>query len=119
MYLLPKTITKRLDKQKNSFGRGDTKRKYMKWAVICKSKTKGGLGIKDIIKMNISLMCKWSWGLENEDGLWQEVVRNKYIRGETVGTVKHRLDNSPVWTDLLEIKNMYLKGRKVETKNGK
>jgi hypothetical protein len=31
----------------------------------------GGSGIKDIRKMNISLLCKWWWKLENEDGLWQ------------------------------------------------
>jgi hypothetical protein len=24
--------------------------------------------------MNISMLCKWWWKLENEDGLWQQVV---------------------------------------------
>jgi hypothetical protein len=123
MYFLPETITERLDKQRRIFfwQGGSTKRKYrlLKWAVICKSKKKGGLGIKDIRKMNISLLCKWWWKLENEDGMWQEVVRNKYMLGETVGTVKHMLDNSPTWTDLLKTKNIYLRGRKVETENGK
>jgi hypothetical protein len=28
---------------------------------ICKSKNKGGLGITDIRKTNISLLCKWWW----------------------------------------------------------
>ena len=41
----------------------------MKWDVICLDKKKGGLGIKDIFKMNISLLCKWWWKLEKEDGL--------------------------------------------------
>jgi hypothetical protein len=31
-------------------------------------KSKGGLGVKDLNKFNISLMCKWWWKLENEDG---------------------------------------------------
>jgi hypothetical protein len=39
--------------------------------------------------MNISLLCKWWWKLDNEDGLWQDVVRNKYMLGEAVGTVRH------------------------------
>jgi hypothetical protein len=77
------------------------------------------LGIKDIRKMNISLLCKWWWKLENEDGLWQQVVKAKYLRGELVSTVRHRLTDSPVWTDLLKVKSLYLKGRKVEIKNGK
>jgi hypothetical protein len=42
---------------------------------ICKSKKKGGLGIKNLRKMNISLLCKWWWMLEKEDGLWHEIVR--------------------------------------------
>jgi hypothetical protein len=29
---------------------------------------KGGLGIKDIRKMNISLLCKRWWRLDTEDG---------------------------------------------------
>jgi hypothetical protein len=78
MYLLPKTTTDRLDKQRRVFfwQGGSTKRKYrlLRWGCICKSKKNGGLGIKDIRKMNISMLCKWWWKLENEDGLWQQVV---------------------------------------------
>jgi hypothetical protein len=70
VYLLPKTVTCELDKQRRTFfwQGGSTKKKYrlLKWELICKSKKKGGLGIKDMRKMNISLMCKWWWRLENE-----------------------------------------------------
>jgi hypothetical protein len=44
---------------------------------------------------------------------------SKYLHGDLVSTVKHRLNDSPIWTDLLKIKNLHLIGRKVETKNGK
>ena len=74
MYLLPKTVTNKLDKQMRTFfwkGNG-LKRKYhlIKWGIICQSKEKGGLGIKSIRKMNISLLSKWWWKLHNENGLW-------------------------------------------------
>ena len=63
MYLLPQTITQQLDKQRRTFfwQGGGTKRKYhlVKWEVICKNKKKGGIGVKDIRKMNLSLLCKW------------------------------------------------------------
>jgi hypothetical protein len=114
-----------LDKQRRVFfwqgDRGSTKKKYrlLKWGCICKSKKNGGLGIMDIRKMNIILLCKWWWKLENEDGLWQQVVKAKYIRGGLVSTVRHKLTDSPVWTDLLKVKRLYLKGMKIETKNGK
>jgi hypothetical protein len=55
----------------------------VKWAVIItKPKKKRGLGVKDLRKMNISLLCKWWWKLESGEGLWQEIVRKKYkVRG--------------------------------------
>lgn len=54
IYLLPKTVVKDLDKVRRTFfwQRRQTKRKYhlLRWTKICKSKKKGGLGIKDIRK---------------------------------------------------------------------
>lgn len=100
MYLLPKTTVKSLDKQRRTFfwQGGGQKRKYhlVKWEIICKSKKKGGLGIKDIRKTNLSLLCKWWWKLETEEGIWQEIVRAKYLRNDLVNTVRHKIDDSPV-----------------------
>jgi hypothetical protein len=61
MYLLPKTVSKNwISKEELSFGKEGAPKKYrlVKWTTICKSKKKGGLGIKNIRKMNISLLCK-------------------------------------------------------------
>ena len=35
------------------------------------------------------------------------------------GSVKHRLDDSPIWCDLLKVKHVYLKGRAFSVKNGR
>jgi hypothetical protein len=123
MHLLRKTVSDKLDKQRRTFfwQGGITKRKYrlIKWTTICKSKKRGGLGIKNIRKMNISLLCKWRWRLENEKGLWQEVIRAKYLQKDGVGTVTLKMGDSPVWADLLKVKQIYLRGRQIITKNGK
>jgi hypothetical protein len=62
IYLLPKTVIHELDKVRRIFfwQGGNTKRKYhsVRWTIICKNKKKGGLGIKDVRKMNLSLLCK-------------------------------------------------------------
>lgn len=62
MFLFPKTVIKRMENaMRNFFWQGEsTKRKYhlVKWVTICKSKKKGGLGIKNLWKMNISLLVK-------------------------------------------------------------
>lgn len=78
----------------------------------------GGLGIKDLRRMNLSLLCKWWWRLEKEEGLWQNFVKYKYMQNKTIHEVKHRLDDSPIWHDLLKVKDIYLQGRGVIIKNG-
>jgi hypothetical protein len=77
-----KNCDKKIDTRKRFFWQGGTtKRKYhlVKWAVISKPKKKGGLGVKDPRKMNISLLCKWWWKVENGEGLWQETIRKNTI----------------------------------------
>jgi len=122
VYLLPKTTVKNLDKIRRKFfwQGGGTKKKYhlVKWEIICRSKKNGGLGIKDLRNMNISLLCKWWWKLEKEDGLWQQIVKIKYMKQQTIHDVNHRLYDSPMWNDLLKVKNIYLQGRGISVENG-
>jgi hypothetical protein len=119
---LPKTTIECLDKIRRRFfwQGGGTKKKYhlVRWEKICKSKRKVGLGIKNLRKMNVSLLSKWWWKLENKNGLWQEIVRYKYLRNNSIHDVCHKLNDSQMWYDLLKIKSIYLQGRNVSIKNG-
>lgn len=67
------------------------------------------MGIKDVRKLNVSLLCKWWWGLENENGMWQDIVKVKYLNGKPIGSVKPRTIDSPVQSDLLKIRKFYLR----------
>jgi len=57
--------------------------------------------------------------LEQEEGLWQELVKNKYLYKDSIHTVSHKLHDSPIWYDLLKVKGIYLEGRIVKIENGK
>jgi hypothetical protein len=122
VYLAPKTIFDKIDKIRRNFfwQGGGTKRKYylVKWIKICKSKKKGGLGIKDLKKMNVSLVSKWWWKLEKDDGLWQDIVKAKYLHNKSIFSVTHKAFDSPVWSDLLKVRDLYLHGRSVKICNG-
>jgi hypothetical protein len=66
-------------------GRGK-KVSWVKWEVVCKQKRNGGLGVKDIRVMNVSLLAKWHWRLlDGEKALWKDVLEVKY--GPCVGTL--------------------------------
>jgi hypothetical protein len=69
--------------------------------------------------MNISLLCKWWWKIENEEGLWQEIVRKKYKIKGGIAQLRTKQSNSPLWNDLLKIKDLYVKGRVMKIGNGK
>jgi hypothetical protein len=100
MFLMPKTTTKNLGKQRRKFfWQGGSKKKYhlIKWTKICKEEEGGG--IKNLRKMNISLLCKWWWILENENGLWQELVKLKYVHDSPVCLIKPKMNDSPCWKD--------------------
>ncbi|WVZ79760.1 LOW QUALITY PROTEIN: hypothetical protein U9M48_027301 [Paspalum notatum var. saurae] len=122
MYLLHKTVIARIDKCRRNFlwQGGSLKKKYhlVKWSRACEEKKRGGLGIKSLSKLNISLLCKWWWKLETEDGLWQDIVKVKYLNKHTVRNVGARLGDSPVWRDMLKVKSFYLQGREVVVKSG-
>jgi hypothetical protein len=69
--------------------------------------------------MNISLLCRWWWKLENEDGIWQEIVRHKYMKNRWIAQLNYETSNSPVWNDLIKIKHYYTSGRVIKLGNGK
>ena len=105
-----KTLIKNMDKISRTFCLvwWATKKKYhlVRWPKVCKSKKQGGLGIKDIMKLNLSLLCKWWWKLETEKGIWQDIIGAKYLSGQLISFVDQRHhDDSPIWADLFFLDN--------------
>jgi hypothetical protein len=50
------------------------------WKSVCQPKDDGGLGLLDLRCMNISLLVKWMWRMESSDGLWQKIIKEKYLK---------------------------------------
>ena len=78
---LPKSTCKRFDffRKRLLWHEQEGKKKYhlVNWQEICRPKEQGGLGVLDLKIMNICLLCKWLWKIENEEGLWQQMIRSK------------------------------------------
>jgi hypothetical protein len=81
--------------------RGRKRISWIKWDVICLPKKKGGLGVRDIRVVNISLLAKWRWKLLVDDqAVWKEVVKSKYgndVCGKTEIGDEHRPWFSSLW----------------------
>ncbi|MCH80431.1 LINE-1 reverse transcriptase like [Trifolium medium] len=58
---------------------GGNKVSWVKWAVVCKAKSKGGLGVRDARIVNLSLLTKRRWRLLLPGrALWKDVLVAKY-----------------------------------------
>jgi hypothetical protein len=56
-------------------------RKYhlVDWETMCTPKDIRDLGVLKLKIMNIRLLLKCFWKLENEDGIWQDILKKKYL----------------------------------------
>jgi len=80
---LPNQVWKRIVRIQREFlwgGVGGGKKiSWVKWESVCHQKRNGGLGVKDLQLMNISLLAKWRWRwLDGVRALWKRVIQSKY-----------------------------------------
>lgn len=48
-------------------------------SLVCKPKEEGGLGVRDVRVVNLSLLAKWKWRLIQErNAPWKEVLVERY-----------------------------------------
>jgi hypothetical protein len=78
---------------------------WVKWSDVCRPKDEGGLGVRDLRLMNISLLTKWRWRLlESHDLLWKSVLEAKYGAGISFTSDLTQFNNvkyaSTWWKDL-------------------
>jgi hypothetical protein len=72
------------------------KKKYRlaRWNIISQPKEQGGLGNQNIGVQNKCLLSKWLFKFINEEGLWQNLLRRKYMRTQTISHVQKKLGDS-------------------------
>ena len=62
--------------------KGDHKTPWVKWSVVCKPKSEGGLGLYDIWLVNLALPEKWRWHLIfGREALWGDIITTFYGGG--------------------------------------
>jgi hypothetical protein len=88
---VPKGVLEKIDYFRSRFFwyNDNEKKKYRltEWDIICQPIDQEGLSVKNIEVQNKGLLSKWLFKLINEDGLWQQILRKKYIINQTIGKV--------------------------------
>jgi exonuclease III len=90
---------------------GKKKLSWVKWKVVCQDKKKGGLGVRDLELVNLSLLIKWRWRLLNgvDSALWKEVLVAKYGKF-MINNVKWSCEPTPYlastwWRDIRDLES--------------
>jgi hypothetical protein len=82
------------------------------------TKVCGGLRIINLDIQNVCLLSKWVFKLLNEDGVWQQVLKRKYLRNSTSAQVSKKPGDSQFWGGLLEARDHLLTAASLWYKNG-
>lgn len=76
----------------------------------------GGLGILDLEIQNKCLLSKWLFKLFNEDGLWQEVLRKKYVKDKCLSEIEKKKQETHTFG--LDVKELLLQHGRFRVQNG-
>ena len=121
MFELPKGPCKKIEffMKRLLWREGADAKKYhlVRWEKVCQPTEMGGLGVVDLKVMNICLLSKWLWKLENGEGIWQNLVRRKYVK-ITVSACVKKPGQSHFWQGLMGVKDIFFKFRRKVIGNG-
>ena len=54
----------------------------------------------------------------NEQGVWQELLQNKYLKDKTISQMTARPTDSPFWKGLMSVKDDFLSKKSMVVGNG-
>jgi hypothetical protein len=103
--------------QSRFFWQGDSeKRKYRitNCSVVYRPKDQGGLGVHDLEVKNKALLGKCLAKLLSEDGVWQTILRRKYVGSKVIWK---SLD-SHLWASIIATKNHFFPFGSFSIKDG-
>jgi hypothetical protein len=96
-FRIPKGVLEKLDYYRSRFfWQCDEHKRSIGWqnGAFCVSLRVCVGGIIDLDIQNKCLLSKWTIKLINEDGLWQQVLKKKYLKGKTLSQVERKRGDS-------------------------
>jgi hypothetical protein len=75
---------------------------------LCQPKDQGGLGILDLDVQNTMLLSKWLYKLLTSDGMWQQLIHNKYLNSKPLSQAFWKSGDSHFWASLMKVKQDFL-----------
>ena len=92
--------------------RGDSRKiHWIKWHELCKPKSQGGMGFKDLSLFNDALLAKQTWRLlHDEHSLFYRVFKPKFFLDCSIMQAKAPSNASYAWRSIIRGREMIRKG---------
>jgi hypothetical protein len=76
------------------------------------------LGIEVLEIKKQCLLSKWLFKLLNKEGVWQELLQNKYLHSKSLAEVTVKPNDSPFWKGLIKMKDEFFSRGSFNAVNG-
>ncbi|XP_074300539.1 uncharacterized protein LOC141631816 [Silene latifolia] len=111
IFILPKTVLDKIDAMCRKFLWHGTDCKgspaLVAWRNICRTKKKGGLGLKNLHQWNIASLRKYVWWIEQKsDNLWVKWIHAIYMKNQDWQYYEPSSGASWAWRRLCGVKNI-------------
>ncbi|GJZ66992.1 hypothetical protein Tco_0630232 [Tanacetum coccineum] len=109
VFLLPKTVIKDINKVLKSFlwNQGELSKGKAKvaWLNICRPKTMGGLGLKELEVWNECMIMKHLWNIASDKNtLWVKWVNTLKLKGRSIWAINEDASDSWGWKNILKMR---------------
>jgi hypothetical protein len=94
------------------------KYRVARWNVVCQPKVLGSLSVSNLDVKNICLLSKWLYKLLNENGMCQQLLKNKYLGDKSRTQISKRPGDSHFWSGLMNIKDQFLRRGHFQVREG-
>ncbi|XP_021739763.1 uncharacterized protein LOC110706169 [Chenopodium quinoa] len=98
---------------------GDGKMHWKSWEYLCRPKSRGGMGFRDLRVFNQALLAKQGWRLiHDRDTLLYKVLKAKYFKSSDFIEARRGFDPSYTWRSIWGAKSLLLEGLIWRVDNG-
>ena len=122
-FKLPNSLCEKLTAMVRKFWWGQRKDEnkipWLSWEKLCESKSKGGMGFKNLKLLNLALLAKQGWRLQvGHDSLVYRVLKTKYF--PRCDVVQASLGNNPsyTWRSIMAAQQLVKDGVRWRVGNG-
>ncbi|XP_062074820.1 uncharacterized protein LOC133778814 [Humulus lupulus] len=110
--VIPKRVLKKINTICRSFlWRGSAESytpRYVAWEQLCRSKSEGGLGIRNSLLWNMAAIAKYVWAIASkQDNLWVRWIHSVYLKDENWWDYISPINGSWYWKQIVRVKEKF------------